>query len=283
MKNNSLIKPTVYGLAIVLAGCAMPKSKSPSYNKLNVLALEKTLNSWEPTDQHSNDYLAGDVVYLKGDAYAVNSDGNIVLSKDKLTALSKTEDTFQPAPITGLSLTDREVGALMSDKDAFFVFMKNPDLSKSGEVAFPILQGSLRENLERFAKFAELDSVIYEVDFDYFIEQNQTIIAPDKNELLFVMLNAFPIEATVEDGAFGEVLRVYEVGSREEKMSFMLKEGSLKDNVARLSELAEWDYEWEFNYDFSVPKTMMIRGSSYEDLMNKLMSINNYPVQTSRD
>lgn len=277
-------------LVSTLTGCATFDSISEKYFKdeearkqVEMMEIARLQARWEPSAAPiSADYFAGSVVYMDGEAFAKNRNGEIVIAPERLKKLTDTE-TYSPAPVAGLELSSREVGALMADKDAFFVFMENPDLSKSGDVAFPVLKGSLRENLERFAKQAELESVVYEVDFDYFVSQDQNVIAPDKNQLLYVLLNGYPIEATIEKGPFGEVLRVFAQDGYENKISFVVNEGSLKENAIRLAHEAEWDYEWAFDYDFAVPKSMILRGSSYEDLMSKLLTIQQYPINMSHE
>jgi hypothetical protein len=261
--------------AFYLNGCAITAQDSEQF-----FANHNEEKNWIPIQSDSS--VGSEFTYINGAAYKVQ-DGKILVSKQDLEShLSKDTQVFHPQPIVGLDLKENEMKTLMTDKDAFFIFLKNPTLADVGEVAFPIEKGSLKENIKRLAERMKLDGVTYESDFDYYIPEDQIVITKDAEELLYTMLKGFPLEGHISEFLGKRTLRVHNVDEKSNYLSFIANKGSLNAAATDLSKIAGWDYEWGFKYDFLIPETTIIRGASYEEIMNKLLKLQKYPIKAEK-
>lgn len=269
------LKLLVFFSAVYLNGCTTTSQDSEHF-----FGNHKEEKNWTPIQSDSS--VGSEFTYINGAAYKVQ-DGKVLVSKQDLEShLAKNVQVFHPQPIVGLDLKENELKTLMADKDAFFVFLKNPTLTDVGEVAFPIEKGSLKENIKRLAERMRLDGVVYESDFDYYIPENQIVITKDAEELLYTMLKGFPLEGHISESLGKRTLRVHNVDEKSNYLSFIANKGSLNAAADDLSKIAGWNYEWGFKYDFLIPETTIIRGASYEEIMNKLLKLQDYPIKADK-
>lgn len=283
--NNTAIFLSAILVLPQITGC-VPLIKAPDVDQP---AVTSESSVWYPVTKDSIDVQTkadrDRIQVIDGKTYYLDKDDNLVLTKGELLDLEKSGvKVFHPHPITGVEVSSEELGALMQDGDALFAYLKNPNYLEPGQVSFVVNTGSLRDNLSRLAQKHNIKHFRWEVDFDYHLPEQKVITANNFNELLATLTRGFPVEASIEDSSsLASVMRVYDTGENASRISFVVSEGSLKDNFIRLSREAGWEEEWLFNHDFHVPETQVIRGKSFKEVLTKMLKIQQYPILAESD
>lgn len=279
MKSDSsmIIKLSTMVVALAITGCAQEPRQT------NVIIQEQNISPelvWVPLESVSSPTIGRDFTYIDGKPYTVNKSGEILINQLELENIKKGKSAiYQPQSVAGIDLTERELQTLMQDQDALFIYLQNPTLQAVGPVSFAVLKGSLEDNLTRLVGKSNIDSVSFETSYDYHVPEDTIISANSFEELLTIFLLGFPVESTLEESDLGSTLRVYNVGDEDLHFGFTAEKGSLKNNIFRLSKQAGVKPVWDFEYDYMVEKTTLLRGESYEDLMVKLISLKGYPIK----
>ena len=193
---------------------------------------------------------------------------------------SRTKEAYiLPAQV----LAEDEMRALLGDQKAFAVFMKNPGYLEGKQVAFIFKEGSVKENAIRLSELFDVDNVHWDIQYDYNLNQTKTVVADTKEELLSLLVEPFPIESKmyVKEGV--KILSFTRIGEIDKEYRFTVMQGSFKDNFLRLAEKGGWSGDWAFDYDFNIPETYIMRGVSYENILNDLISKYNLPIEKTED
>lgn len=259
MTNN---RKGILGIALITlcSGCAMPSKvvAPPDENK------KTSSDQWQPT------------LVLSRDSYDYNN--------RNLYHAYPLENAPKPAfVLPGNTLDETEVKALIEDKNAFYVFMQNPTYKNSKKVAFVFKQGSVKDNAIRVSKLFDVTNIEWDLGFDYNLDSTSSVVANSKEELLSLLLEPFPLEAKIITRENVRILRVSQVGEIDKEYRFTVFEGSFKENFQRLSDMGEFDGEWHFDYDFNIPDTYVVRGTSYEDILATLIRKYNLPVLKTKE
>ncbi|MAD75958.1 MAG: hypothetical protein CML20_14420 [Rheinheimera sp.] len=210
----------------------------------------------------SNEYLLVD-----GNKYKRNNDGSITVNKEQIDFLKGKSNIVVLASVMqdgGLAVTDKELQLLSKDKQLLSETVNNS--IESDEVfTFLIRQGSLKKNLERLSEkynSAETPLSLDYGDVDYFVEESKIVRATSVDELLAEALNSFPVFAQIQG------------------VTFFVKQGSLKDNLKRLSDkfsTSEMPLRVEYEGgDLHVPESKLVKAGSVEELVSTILSP--YPV-----
>ncbi len=253
-----LFKYCAYAAVVTsLAGCNLRQQHSAP--PLNYPVSER--EAWEPT------------LLLERDSYAENAD-----QQKSSNAMEKSKNAFV---IPGQTLDQTEINALLEDKSAFYVFMQNPRYQDGKKVSFVFKKGSVKKNVTRIAALFEVDNIEWDLGYDYNLPQTSSVIASSKEELLSLLLEPFPLEAKIETKNDSKVLIVGAVGEIDKDFRFTVYKGSFKENFVRLADKGEWDGRWAFDYDFNIPETYVVRGTSYQNILDKLITKYSLPVKKS--
>ncbi|MEL0637579.1 hypothetical protein V6259_12495 [Marinomonas sp. TI.3.20] len=274
-------------ISVLLSGCSYIQGSSIAKDNTDTTITNEGNKDapspvWVPLESLDSPNIGSDYTYISGKPYSVNKSGEVLIPKSDIGIIKYgNAQVYTPTPIAGIDLSGRELKTLMADKDALFVYLKNPTLQNTGKVSFPILRGSLQDNITRLVGKSNIDSVVFDTSYDFFVPEDQIISASSFDELLNVIFNGYPLEASIEDTKVGKTLRVYDAGNENLHFGFTVKKGSLRDNIFRLAKIAGIKPIWDFNYDYMVEKTQHIRGKSYADLMMKLTNLKDYPLKAT--
>ncbi len=276
MNNQTKIIALLY--AFTLAGCSNTNGIfSPNIDKLDAT------NDWVENVPDEDDQILEKINFTEfnGDNYKVNESGEIVLTKTELKQLQdKGAKEFYPSS-EGIEINGQVLNILMQDKDAFFTYTKNPNLNNNHESVFVVTKGSLKENIIRLSEQKGVNSIRWDLDYDFYIPSNKIITAKNYSVILSLMLKHFNVAFKYTDGDTSfSAIRFYERNKSNQAFSFTIEQGSFQDNFIRLSKAANWGRKWEIDHDFYISSTQTIYGKNYHDILNKILVDNNFPIES---
>lgn len=274
---------------VLLSGCASTQDHT---KPLQAAPAKEQAVSWYPIKADTPDhysagsgYLSSQTIEVAGKKRYLNESGEVVVTDSELELLqARGARVFNPRPIDGVEVDGEELAALMQDEDAMFAFLNNPNYRGVGDVSFVLKEGALKDNMERMARNYHITNFRWELDYSYHVPERKVIVAKNFEELLAIVAQSFPIEAVIESpNTANSLMRVFPVDGYEDRIAFTVKKGSLKRNFERLSDLAGWNTQWGFKYDFNVPKTHVVRGSSFKDILGTLITLYDFPIAAESD
>lgn len=276
MINNYTVNLFIFISAGLLAGCTTNNQQAPGQTTAVV-------ENWVPITAATINALEVEnkdgYILINGNKYYQDDDGSLFLKTSDIQTLKNSGvKIYNPAPISGVKLDKEELTAYMQDGDAMFAFLKNPNFRSADEVSFVVKKGGLKENFARLAELHGIKNFRWELDYSFYIPNTKIIVAKDIADLIDIMSTSFPIEISFDNTSSHSLLRVYAIDAQSKNIAFTMKKGSLKDNFARLSELAGWEDKWMFEYDFQVPETRVIRGGSFNDLLDTMLKVHKFPI-----